>query len=44
VISVLDAVYLITRHSAVSWDIRVIQGPVTAPLHREDAGRMAGLE
>jgi hypothetical protein len=39
-----EVVYAITRHSAVSWDIRVIKGPVTAPLHREDAGRMAGLE
>ena len=35
-----QAVYAITRHSATTWDIRVTQGPVTAPLQREDAARL----
>jgi len=35
-----EAVYAITRHSADSWDIRVTEGAFTAPLHREDVGRL----
>lgn len=30
-------VYAITRESITSWDIRVAQGDITAPLRREDA-------
>ena len=37
-----EAVYAITRYSATSWDIRVTEGPVTSPLHREDAARLQG--
>jgi hypothetical protein len=33
-------VYAITRHSATSWDIRVSNGAITAPPHREDAVRL----
>jgi hypothetical protein len=35
-----EVVYAITRHSATAWDIRVSDGPVTSPLHHEDAGRL----
>jgi hypothetical protein len=34
------AVYAITRHSATSWDIRVIDGEITSPLQKEDAARL----
>lgn len=40
----LMVVYAITRHSATSWDIRVTDGPVTLPLHPEDAARLQGDE
>ena len=35
-----EVVYAITRHSATSWDIRVTDGALTSPLHREDAARL----
>lgn len=35
-----EAVYAITRHSPTNWDIRVSDGPVTSPLHREDVARL----
>jgi hypothetical protein len=35
-----EVTYAITRHSATRWDIRVTSGPVTSPLHREDAPRL----
>jgi hypothetical protein len=38
-----ETVYAITRHSATNWDIRVTDGYITAPLHREDAPRLANL-
>ena len=33
-------VYAITRHSTTSWDIRVTEGAVTSPLHKEDAVKL----
>jgi hypothetical protein len=32
--------YAITRHGATNWNIRVSDGYITSPLHREDAPRL----
>lgn len=35
-----EVVYAITRHTSTNWNIRITDGPVTAPLRREDLLRL----